>query len=561
MSVKHLLLSVSLTVLLASSALAADMPSASHLDKVTVFPRGAELTRFAEITLEPGAHTLIFNDLPDRIMANSVRVEGSADAGGLTINSLDTRRIFLDSSKLGRGEFKRIKDQIEALQDRRNNLDGAIRTAETQLNLLQNLATLPTIASGGNTSAAAQPDWPGILTLIGGMDQVQTRILTARQGQRTIDRELEELQKQLSVHKPKRTARTEVKVHIDAKSAGKASFRIRYQVRNGGWQPFYDLRLNTGANGKKPDLEIIRRASVAQRSGEDWSNVVLELSTTRPQQGTAAPALRPNLVRYRQAVIAYRNNAVPRSKRRMFNMKEMADAAMPAPVIGKVMAPKPAMESEAIIESYAFQAVYKIPGRVSVKTGGDGKKVRIDASRPELKLNVRVAPALDSTAYLYASVKWSGKSGLLPGRTSLYRDGAFSGTGALPQVNPGETREIGFGADDKVKVKRIQLNREKSVTGLLSSSHVDERDYKITVENLHRQAVPVTILDRIPYSEDEDIEVKMLAKTTPPSKNNLDGKRGVLAWSFDLAAGAKKDIRLDYRITWPKKKSIEFVRR
>jgi len=557
---KQLLLSVSLSALMAAPALAADMPSSSRLDAVTLFPRGAELTRFAEVTLEPGSHTLIFSDLPDRILPNSVRVEGQSDAAGLAISSIDTQRIFLDSEAISGGEYKKLKDRIEALQDKRKRLDVTIRTAETQLNLLQNLATLPTVPPAAGGSAPA-PDWNTILTLIGGMDEVQTRILGAREGQRELDRQIEELNKQLSLLNPGRTARTRVKVFIAAKAAGKALFRIRYQIRNGGWQPFYDLRLNTGAGGKGPDLELVRRASISQSSGEDWQNIEMALSTTRPQSGTSAPNLRPNLVRYRQPVIAYRKQAPSKARRRMVGaMPEMADA-MPAPMAAGAAAPKPVMEQEASVESYAFQAVYRIPGRVSIKSGAAAKKLRIDAARPELKLNVRAVPALDSTAYLYADITWNGKTGLLPGRASLYRDGAFSGTGALPLVNPGDSHEIGFGADDKVKVKRIQQSREKSVTGLLSSSNVDERDYLITVENLHGQKVPVSIFDRVPYSEDEDIEVNLLAKTTPPSRKNPDGKRGVMAWDFGLDAGGKKEIRLNYRISWPKKKAIEFVTR
>ena len=57
--------------------------------------------------------------------------------------------------------------------------------------------------------------------------------------------------------------------------------------------PFYDARLATGTKAQAPKLQLVRRASIQQRSGESWDEVALALSTTRPGAGTAAPELRP----------------------------------------------------------------------------------------------------------------------------------------------------------------------------------------------------------------------------------------------------------------------------
>jgi hypothetical protein len=46
------------------SALAADVPAASKIDAVTVFPAGAEVTRSAKVKLVAGEHTIILTDLP-----------------------------------------------------------------------------------------------------------------------------------------------------------------------------------------------------------------------------------------------------------------------------------------------------------------------------------------------------------------------------------------------------------------------------------------------------------------------------------------------------------------
>ncbi len=535
-------------------AMAADLKSTSSIAAVTVFPQGAQITRRAEIALEKGSHTLIFNDLTQNLVPNSIRIEGVFDAG-VEIGSIDTRKIFINTSALDQGERKRIKDEIERLEDEVAQLSNTIMSANTQISLLQNLANLPAQPRPAPVANPAQsPDWQQILTLIGGMDPVLERIHKAKIHQRKLGRDIKKLKKQLSMHRSRPDGRTEIKVHVLAQQASKGTLSIRYQVRSGRWTPFYDMRLATGSKTRAPELQLVRRAAIAQSSGEDWNGVTLTLSTSRPQASTSAPKLRPLRIGFKSEIVLGRAFSKRKMARPPARMEDLMLEAAPAPMAAARPKPKKAREREARIRSYGFQALYQIAGQVTVKSGGTGKKVRIGSGMPEVKLKIRTAPRLDPTAYLYADMKWNGKTALLPGRTSLYRDGAFTGSGSIPLINPGEDHELGFGADDMVKVKRVQLAREKSVSGIISRSRVDVQDYKITVKNRHERALPVTVLDQIPYSEEEDIRVTLLPATTKPTRTDDNDRRGVLAWDFDLNPGAEHVIRLNYKLEWPKGK-------
>ena len=133
----------------------------------------------------------------------------------------------------------------------------------------------------------------------------------------------------------------------------------------------------------------------------------------------------------------------------------------------------------------------------------------------------------------------------------LYRDGVFMGQGALPLLSPGEEAKLGFGADDLIKVKRVEVKRQIGEEGIISTSHVDSRAYDITVKNLHDYVVPVTILDQMPYSSLEDITVETLPGMTPPTTKDFEKKRGVLAWNFDLEPKAEKVLKHGFKITMP----------
>ncbi|HHK73758.1 MAG TPA: mucoidy inhibitor MuiA family protein, partial [Rhizobiales bacterium] len=505
----------------------------SSIQAVTVFPRGAQITRTATIPLEAGVHTLIFSDLTQHVIPNSIRVEGAFD-GAVEIGSIDTRKIFINNGTMDQSERKRIKAEIERLQDEIATLNNTVRAANTQISLLQNLASLPAQAPKAASSSAPSPDWQQILNLIGGMDPVLERVHKAQIRQRELGREIDKLNKQLSMHQPRPDRRTEVRVHVKALQAARGTLSIRYQVNSGSWTPFYDMRLDTGSKTKAPALQLVRRAAISQNSGEDWKNVALTLSTSRPQASTSAPRIRPMQIIFKPEPVVL-GRAFPMTKRAMRpapGMEDMLlDEAAPAPAMRKRQKPRPrkAREREARIQSYGFQALFEIAGKVTVTSGTAGKKVRIGSASPDVRLKVRTVPRLDTTAYLYADMKWKGKTALLPGRISLYRDGAYTGAGSIPLINPGEDHELGFGADDRVKVKRVQLAREKSVSGLISRSRVDVQDYKITLKNLHERTVPVTLLDQIPYSEDEQIKVTLLPETTKPTRTDDHDRRGVLA--------------------------------
>jgi uncharacterized protein (TIGR02231 family) len=206
---------------------------------------------------------------------------------------------------------------------------------------------------------------------------------------------------------------------------------------------------------------------------------------------------------------------------------------------------------QAEIEVAGFQALYAIPGRVSVDNTGTAKNVRIDTTGLEAKLSARAVPKLDPNAYLTAAFVLGGETPLLPGTAMLYRDGVFMGQGHLPMLAPGEEAKLGFGADDLIKVKRVEVKRQRGEEGIITTSNVDSRAYDITVKNLHDFVIPVTVLDQMPYSTLEDIVVETLPGMTTPSVKDFEKKRGVLAWNFDLEPKAEKVLKHGFKITWP----------
>ncbi len=545
-----------------SGAYAADINASSRVDTVTVYPSGAEVTRIGKIRLEAGDHVILFTDLPARAIPGSIRVEGRA-TGPLAIGSVDSRRTFVPrgDDALAATERKRVEDAIEKLKDGKAVLLASVQAAEAQKTLIGNLAQLPTRPAPAN-GAAPQPDWVQLFGVIGDrFAEAQKTVLETQVKVREVDRQIKDLEGKLASLAPAQEERTEVKVFVNAGAALEADMQVRYQVGGASWAPYYDARLATGTKAQAPKLQLVRRASIQQRTGESWENVALSLSTTRPGAGTAAPELQPLTIDYEPEMQALRPPAPVASMPRQA-AREAAPAGGAVEQDRSVRAKAApetvrAEEVAARVETQGFQAIYAIAGRVTVPATGEAKRVQIDEAQLDPALTVRTVPKRDQKAFLYAKVAMARGSPILPGQVSLFRDGTFVGNGHLPLLAPGDEHELGFGVDDSVRVRHAIAEEKRAESGILTTSKSDTRNFKITVKNLHERAIPVTVIDQIPVSQNADIKVELLGKVAP-TKRDLDDKRGVLAWEMEVKPDEEKALEFGYRVTWPAAKKVTY---
>ncbi|MCA6123100.1 mucoidy inhibitor MuiA family protein [Bradyrhizobium sp. WSM 1704] len=537
---------VLVTALVASPLHAADLDAASQVDAVTVYPDGASVTRVITLDLPAGDNTLVARDFPVGLDPSSLRVEGDAGAR-LTIGAIDAR----PPRPAPPANLPEIDKRIEALKDQREDLQGMIISAEARRKFAERFAEASPVGLGEKGEARPVSEWRAAFSAVG--DEVATAdnaIREAKRKQRELDREIARLDADRAARP---SSKFEVRIELASTAATKATLRVTYAVRNARWTPLYDARLDTGAKDRKPVIELVRRAEITQSTGEDWSNVALAVSTVRVARGGNAPDLNSLLVQYPQ---------VPRpmaAGRAFDSVQQRAVPLAPAPELAENMA-KRADEREAVADAGAFQATFKIPGRVSVAANEGAKSLRIATTTITPDLAIRAVPVIDPTAFLEASFVQTDDAPLLPGLVAIYRDGIFVGRSRMATAAKDETVRLGFGADDKVKIERTVLKRNEGSAGLfVTTSKTDERAFKTIVRNGHDFPIKVAIQDQLPVSETEDIVVEMLPSSTQPTTTNVRDKRGVLEWAFEAKPGDSRDINFGWRMRWPKDKGVVMV--
>ena len=340
-------------------------------------------------------------------------------------------------------------------------------------------------------------------------------------------------------------------IALDGGAAAKADLTVTYQVPTASWTPTYDARLAT--SGDRPKLELIRRASVQQRSGEDWGGVALVLSTLRMRRGTAAPDLAPEtLVLVDPFAEAELARSAPRLASKQRSMSVDAEPARPAPMAAAAPEPKvAAVPVLASVDAGAYEATFTVPGAADVPQDGTVKTFVLATRTVDPALGARVTPALDPTAYLEATFVNDEAVPLLPGEVTLGRDDTFVGRGRVSLVPPGERVRLGFGADDRIKVTRVPITRRDSEP-LAGTTRGEIQDFRTSVKNGHTFPMRIT-LDRSPAGDRAASRSpsQRWRRTRRRRKSSSTTRPGVFGWTYDYKPGEQRDVRLGWQARWP----------
>jgi len=544
---------VILSTTMISPLWAAEINLASRIDAVTVYPQGADVWRTGTVEVPAGETRLLVSDLPGSIDPQSIRVEAVGN-DGMVINGIDTKLVDLPSSAADE-KRKGLDKKLEALADEKQALDQLILDANAQKSLLLSLANKQlTPASTTETLKSIDASGlDGLVSLVGSkLTTISKSIHDADLRKRDIDRESADMNVEREALSPDAQQKLEVALNVSAASAGEGQFRLKYRIAEAGWSPFYDAKLTLPDKAKSATVSLVRRAEVHQTTTENWSNVALTLSTARPTGATSAPELGEDMV----ALAELRGRL---QKSEAGSSAKLAEPELDAPVAPVAMdavmpekAKKDVAQAQAQVFVAGFNAQYAIGGRVDIDNSGQSKKVRIASEEVSAKLEDVAVPRLDSTAYLTAGFHLNGADPVLPGVVNLYRDDAYVGQGALPMLSPGEDARLGFGVDDLVKVKRVEVKRNSGEEGLISTSFTKTLAWDISAKNLHDTPFDVVIVDRVPFSTQDQVTVQTISDFTPATTENYMLKRGVKAWSLTLDPKQEKGIKIGYKISAPK---------
>ena len=535
----------------AAGAQAGEIEVESRIVAATVYPNRATVTREAIVDLPAGSSVMMFRGLPAHLLTDSLRIEGQA-AGKVTFGALMHR--LESQAELVVPKEQELVARIENLKDQRKEIEAERHGLSAQRQFLEHLGD----HAGDRISEEiaelrlAPEEWSKAALAIGSSTQTILKADLAHQITiRDLDRTITSLETELSQLHTGRRNTYEVQVPLAADQATRLTVHLRYQIPGVSWRPVYDARLNT----KTGELSLIQYGAVRQNSGEDWHMIRLVLSTAQPHRGSSLPELKPLWVDLYEP--GKRETAVNREMFKMAAPQKSLDATADmlsgtgnanleeAEFVG------PEMQTDGYVTEYA------IPGQVNVASGGTESTLMCGSFSTDNRLQIQIKPQVSNEAFVVSHAILAGEAVLLPGKASLFRDGAYVGQLELPLLRPGQAQDIGFGVDDRIAITRNILKDMRSNPTLLSRDNQWERHVATVIMNQGTAAADIMVLETMPVPRHDTIDVEILEEqTTQGYEQDIDDVKGLLRWHIPLAAGEQTRLTLGWRVSWPKDQEI-----
>jgi len=263
------------------------------IQNVTVFSSGARIERSASVSILPGRTEISFAGLSNQLDQQSVQLKADAD---ITLLSVQSTKDFLSERKIEQEE----KIFIERNNSLKDKLDLDLKLLDVYKNEEAMLIKNQVI---GGTSGVKTTELKDALDLqrqrltevYQKQLEIQKRILEEQQDSQRFKLQLQEISKK------KDSINYIVTALVDSKETKNVKFQLLYNIKDAGWYPTYDVRINdiTGP------LKVLMNANVFQRSGETWKDISLILSTGNPNDNATPSSLQPWMLGFFDPSISY----------------------------------------------------------------------------------------------------------------------------------------------------------------------------------------------------------------------------------------------------------------
>lgn len=519
---KSLVLFVVLLITATASAWAVEIPGESKITAVTLYRSMARETRTSTVHLPAGNSEVVLSGVSLEMLDPSIQV--SVKGIGTLLSASVRTNHFRDPLNLENNpKAMALQDSIKrlGLQLRWITEERGVHTGEVELvnNLLK--------------SAADKKEYkPAELEAVASI--YRSRIMELRKKlfdlqllQESLDTRLRQHNAQLAELAPKPKAPVkEIVLNFWSDEAAAVQLQCRYLVGGAGWVPMYDLNV---VNTSRP-VDLSYKAGISQRTGFEWKNVNLTLSTSTPGMNNDRPIMNPEYIDYVTYSLTLRNEGILNSYM-AFPSQSADTVALNLPSVTKTT------ETQ---EEYVIERLQSIPS--------DGKQHICQVKEFSIPATYRyhAVPKLEQAAFLIARITDYGQYNLLPGQANIFFEETYVGQVELNPEVTSDTLLVSLGRDERIVVKRARVN-EKTSKKVISNNLKEQFAWCINVRNNKGAPIEIDILDQIPLSTKKEIVVTLQEKDGAA----YDPVPGKLLWRMKIDPNKTRKVEFTYTVEHP----------
>ena len=577
----------------------------SQIKEVKLFQNRAKITRNVSLALKTGLNKVQLNELPSSLIDWSVRGRLPRGFQGKILSLEIEKKALLEKRngkiKVIEGRIKKLREQDQQYLDELSTIIAQETFISSMLKFSQRAARRDLI------SGKPQIDnWDKTLNYSAKQKQLMARNKRAVEKKReTLGKKLQKLEHNLyqlagsrfynnfqnmnlqntknisqakvqnygsmksyktrkkffSHDKLSSKIEKQINIEIYSKKDKKITFEFDYQVYNSNWKMKYDLRAKLSQ--KQVQLNIY--GSIYQKTGENWRNIDLTLSTASPNNSISQPKLsnwaisawkRPKYVNNSKTYLRELSKREVSSSKMMKGRNRKKDSLSGLKqVAGKIKL------SSVRNKGLSFDITLPVKQKIdsSIKTQKKFIKEFNLSNQKSVKFYYEIYPQVNSESYIKTEITNNTKLPWLRGDAQLFLENEFMGKITIPYTSIGKKQSFILGNDNRVTATKKLLKKYEDTSGLFGGKRRIRYDYEIKVENNSDKGKLISIIDRLPYTTSSDITIeldtlshkfyldpKLIIKNLAEKLNDSKFLQGRRSWRFQLAA--TKEISIRYSV-------------
>lgn len=524
-------------------------PIATQIVAVTVYRDRALIQRRGTVMWHEAHAVIEVAGLPPMLQADSIRVSVTSDQ----VKICEVQVCPAQPPKPALDKLQQIRQEIQALQQQRQRAADQLSTLKLQQTFVTDLGQ-SAVQPLAQSLAQQQTDLTHAQAFLDFLTEhhqsCTAKITEVEQTHQSLCDRLQILDQQLKDYSTPALAKGFcLLVHLAAAESGSCELELSYLVNQVSWEPCYDLCLT-------PDhqIQLTYFGQVTQTSGEDWTDVALQFSTAKPEEGNLPPAIVPWSIDIAQTATTAPPPEVETSLPMPYNMSLAGAAGSELPTAMRRMQAQAQTAQKA-----EWQGIICFPAthRCTVPSDGNSHKVVILQDQYPCQLRYLAQPKQVGFAYTHARVTnpLDGLT-LLPGNMNLFRGNTFVGSTAIAALTPGQSVDLSLGIDNQITLQRTQVQRDLEQT---SNNHRQRLTlvYCISITNHHDQALQVTVQEPLPVSKNDQVGVHLISTNPPVDHLPTQGSTSkLLTWTVDVAAQSVQELTYQLSVDCPANLSL-----
>jgi len=511
---------IAIGILSGSSVFADSSPTLkTRIKTLTVYPEMALVKQEVLADLKIGENVISVVGLTPDLMDNSLQVS----VNDPKIKLLDVKVYESHLQAFNQAEVKKLKDKIESIE-KELFFKKAEKDAIKQFNSVIT-KTLP-------QPKDQQANIPFINSYFEVMENALKKVgknLTELDLEISrLEKEKENLEKELTNYGQKKESIKIAEITLYSKEVVKnVPIDLSFLLKSAGWKPYYSFRIDS-QSGK---YSIDWSAMIWQKSGIDWKDAEIRISTQKPASFRDIPEAKPWYIDISKGIFVY----------------PMIEKSSRAKSLDQFL-PEEEQLQDVKVEEEVASVSFILPRKISIPSDGKPHMVVVDTAEKNTTMKYTVLPRVSLYAYLTADIENPFNYPILAGESKVYLDGKFVGDLSIKKnLYPGEKKLIPFGIDESIKVDRKLVKKFTEYQGAFNKEISINYEYLTEITNGKSIPIEIDLRDNIPVSKNEKIKIDI----KEPKEIDKIGQDGSFILKIYLNAKESYKLKTAFKVTYP----------